>query len=75
MEREVSEHSNNKNFLISYRSEVPEVSTILPNVCQTKQKQDIKNKEIKKWKDRLNVDGYRMQKRCHYWEKYAPLVS
>ena len=23
----------------------------------------------------MSVDGYRMQKGCHYWETYAPVVS
>ena len=75
MEKEVSDQSNNKNFSIIHRSKVPEGATILPTVWQMKRKRDIKTREIKKWKARLNVDGSRMQKGKHYWETYAPVVS
>jgi hypothetical protein len=75
MQKEVSDQSNNKNFSIIHRSEVPEGATILPTVWQMKRKRDIKTREIKKWKARLNVDGSHMHKGKHYWETYAPVVS
>jgi hypothetical protein len=40
-----------------------------------KRKRDIKTREIKKWKARLNVDGSRMQKGKHHWETSAPVAS
>jgi hypothetical protein len=76
MQKEVSDQSNNKNFSIIHRSKgVPEGATILPTVGQMKRKRDIKTREIKKWKARLNVDRSHMQKGKHYWETYAPAAS
>jgi hypothetical protein len=75
MQKEVSNQSNNKNFLIIHRSKVPEGAAILPTAWQMKRKRDIKTREIKKWKARLNVDGSRMQKGKHCWETYALVAS
>ena len=75
MQKEVSDQmrpTGNINFSIVHRSTVPEGATILPSVWQMKCKQDIKTKEVKKWKAHLNIDGSRMQKGRDYWETYAP---
>ncbi len=40
-----------------------------------KRKQNIKTREIKKYKARLNINGSRMKKGIHYDQTYAPVAS
>lgn len=56
-------------------SNVPKGKLILPAVWQMKQKRDIRTREIKKWKVRLNIDGSCMKEGEHYDLTYAPVVS
>ena len=53
--KEVTDQINNGDFLLIIREEITEGSTILTGVW--KMKRDIKNRQIKKWKSRLNVDS------------------
>ena len=39
-----------------------------------KRKRDIKTREVKKYKARLNLDGSRMKKGIHFDKSYAPVV-
>ena len=75
MKKEVKDQSENGNFSVMHRSELPKGATVLPAVWQMKRKRDIKTRKVKKWKARLNIDGSRMQKGIHYSETYAPVAS
>jgi len=48
---------------------------VLPSVWQMKRKRDIKTRQVKKWKARLNISGSRMKEGVHYNETYAPVAS
>jgi Reverse transcriptase (RNA-dependent DNA polymerase) len=75
MVKEVTDQMANGNFSIVERTEVPKGQMIMPTVWQMKRKRDIKTREIKKWKARLNIDGSKMVKGQHYDESYSPVVS
>ena len=75
MLEEVRDQTNNENFSIIKRNQVPRGSTILPCVWQMKRKRHIKTRKIKRWKARLTVDGSRMTKGVHYDKVYAPVAS
>ena len=47
--------------------------TLLPVLYQINRKRDIKNRQIKKWKARRNVDGSRMKNEVHYEKLYSPV--
>ena len=72
---EVRDQTDNINLSIIKRNQVPKGSNILPCVWQMKSKRHIMTRNIKRWKARLNVDGYRMTKGVHYDKVYAPVVS
>ena len=55
MKKEVQDQSDNGNFSVIPRSEVPKGSSILPAVWQMKQKRDIRTRQIKKYKAWLNI--------------------
>ena len=73
MMEEFRDQTDNGNFSIIKRNQVPKGSTILPCVCQMKRKRHIMTRKIKRWKARLNVDGSRMTKGVHY-TKYMHLL-
>jgi len=75
MEKEVSDQIKNGNFTIMHKDHVPKDKTILPAVWQMKRKRDIRSREIKKYKARLNIDGSKMRKGVHYDQTYAPVAS
>jgi transposase InsO family protein len=75
MQKEVRDQSENGNFSVVHKSKVPRGATTLPSVWQMKRKRDIRTRQIKKWKARLNVDGSRMQQGIHYTDTYAPVAS
>ena len=75
MQREWNDQLKNKNFTVIHRSKVPEGATILPAVWQMRRKRDIKTRQIKKYKARLNIDGSRMRQGVHYDQTYAPVAS
>ena len=55
----------NGNYSIINKNDVPKLSTILPAVWQMKRKRDIKRREVKKCKARLNIDGSKMRPGVH----------
>ena len=57
---------DNGKFSIIPMSQVPTGVAILPAVWQMKLKQDIKKKDTKKWKVRLNIDLSGMEKIIQY---------
>lgn len=77
MEKEVEDQFQNGNFTIIHKSEVPRGATILPAVWQMRRKRDIRTREIKKYKARLNIDGSKMVSEKHYDpnRRYAPVAS
>ena len=75
MHKEVKDQYQNGNFEIVHKKNVPKDATILPTVWQMRRKRDIKTRQVKKYKARLNIDGSRMRKGVHYDETYAPVAS
>ena len=75
MEKEVKDQLQNGNFTIMHIDDVPGDKTILPAVWQMKRKRDIRSREVKKYKARLNIDGSKMKKGVHYDQTYAPVAS
>ena len=75
MEKEVEDQIKNGNYSIVNKNDVPKSSTILPAVWQMKRKRDIKTREVKKYKARLNIDGLKMRPGVHYDLTYAPVAS
>ena len=75
MKKEWDDQLANGNFSLIKRSEVPRGKIILPAVWQMKRKRDIKTRQIKKYKARLNIDGSRMRHGEHYDMTYAPVAS
>ena len=65
----------NGNYSIVNKNDIPKLSTILPAVWQMKRKLDIKMREVKKYKARLNIDGSKMRPGVHYDLTYAPVAS
>lgn len=75
MDKEVDDQMENGNFRIVPMSTIPKGKLILPAVWQMKRKRDIRTREIKKWKARLNLDGSKMKAGEHYDQTYAPVAS
>ena len=75
MRKEIHDQSENGNFSVIHKSQVPEVKNALPVVWQMKRKRDIRTREIKKYKARLNIDGSRMKPGRDYSETYALVAS
>ena len=61
MTKEVEDQTRNGNFSIVTRESVPKGKTILNAVWQMRRKRNIKTRQIKKYKARLNIDGSRMK--------------
>ena len=61
----------NGNYSILPESQGQTRATILPSVWQMYRKQDIKTRNIKKWKVLLKIDGSRIKKSIHYKQTYA----
>jgi hypothetical protein len=68
MQQEVSMQTENGNWTIVNRSNVPSKASILPAVWAMKRKRRIATREIYKWKARLNIDGSKQIKGVNYWE-------
>ena len=62
-------------FKVIKQSEIPKNTKVLPTVWQMRRKRDIKTRQIKKHKARLNIDGSRMEKGVHHEQTYAPVAS
>jgi Reverse transcriptase (RNA-dependent DNA polymerase) len=74
MQKEVGDQMASDNYTIVRRKDVPKGHTIFRAVWQMKRKRDIKTREIKKWKARLNLDGSSMTKGKHDDQTYAPVA-
>ena len=60
MSKEVEDQTKNRNFSIVELKYFSKEKTISKAVWQMRRKQDIKTREIKKYKARLNIGGSRM---------------
>ena len=74
MVKEINDQRENGNWTVVHKSEVPKGALILPAVWQMKRKRDIKTREVKKYKARLNIDGSTMREGIHYEQNYAPVA-
>lgn len=75
MQKEVQSHTDNENWVIMNRDDVPTGQNVLPSVWAMRRKRDIATQKIYKWKARLNIHGGKQQKGINYWETYAPVAS
>ena len=51
---------------LTHINDIPKNASLLPAVWQMKRKRHIKNREVYKWKARLNVDSSRMVHKRDY---------
>ena len=75
MQKEMDDQLAKGNFTLVKCTRVPKGRIILPAVWQMKQKRNIRTREIKKYKARLNIDGSKMKHGEHYDQTYAPVAS
>jgi Reverse transcriptase (RNA-dependent DNA polymerase) len=75
MEKEIRAHTENSNWKVIRRSDVPPNQVVLPSVWAVRRKRDIATHQVYKWKARLNVHGGKQIKDFNYWETYAPVAS
>ena len=75
MIKEVTDQINNGNFSLIRREEIPEGRTLIPVLYQMNRKRQIKTRQIKKWKSRINVDVSRMKKRVNCDKLYSPVAG
>jgi Reverse transcriptase (RNA-dependent DNA polymerase) len=76
MRKEVTDQFENGNFTVLHKSEVPDGQSVLPAVWQMRRNsRDAKTGSRKKYKARLNVDGFRMRNGEHYDMTYSPVAS
>jgi hypothetical protein len=75
MEQEVNSHSDNVNWIVMNREDVPDGHTVLPAIWAMRRKRDISTRAVYKWKARLNIHGGKQVKGLNYWDTYAPVAS
>jgi hypothetical protein len=75
MVKEVSAHTENGNWIIVSKKDVPKDNKILPAVWAMRRKRRITTGEVYKWKARLNIHGGKQEYGVNYWETYAPVIS
>ena len=75
MKKEVHDQAKNGNFTIITKEDLPDGKRTLKSVWQMRRKRDIKTRQVKKYKARLNIDGSRMVQGIDYDETYAPVAS
>ena len=68
MIKEVDTHTQNGNWIIVPRSEVPVGTKVLPAVWAMRRKRRITTGEVYKWKARLNIHGGKQEYGVNYWE-------
>jgi Reverse transcriptase (RNA-dependent DNA polymerase) len=75
MEEEIRGQTENGNWEIITRDQLPEGSRVLPADWTMRRKQRVLDGFIYKWKARLNIDGGKQLHGLDYWETYAPVAS
>jgi hypothetical protein len=75
MKKEVEAHTKNQVWELIKKSTVPKGHKIMPSVWAMKRKRRISDREIYKWKARLNIDGSKQEEGVNFWETFAPVAS
>jgi hypothetical protein len=75
MVKEVNSHSDNVNWIVMDREDVPDGHKVLPAIWAMRRKRDIESRSVYKWKARLNIHGGKQIKGLNYWDTYAPVAS
>jgi Reverse transcriptase (RNA-dependent DNA polymerase) len=75
MSKEITAHTENKNWKIIDRSRVPHGHDILPAIWAMRRKRRIDTQEVYKWKARINIHGGKQTKGVNYWDTYAPVAT
>jgi hypothetical protein len=75
MQNEIDEHTKGGHWKIMRKEAIPSDATVLPAVWSMKRKRRIADREVYKWKARLNIDGSRQVQGVHYQDTYSPVVS
>jgi hypothetical protein len=66
MQQEIDAHTKGGHWEIIRRSYIPNTATVLPAVWSMKRKRRISDRQVYKWKARLNIDGSRQIQGLHY---------
>ena len=74
-EKEIDDHFNNGDFVIVRKDQVPKGVAVMKAVWQMKRKRHIHNREVYKWKARLNIDGSKQIKGVNYWDTHSPVAA
>jgi hypothetical protein len=72
---EVKAHTDNGNWIIVRKTQVPMGTKILPAVWAMRRKRKIATGEVYKYKARLNVHGGKQEYGINFWETYAPVIA
>jgi Reverse transcriptase (RNA-dependent DNA polymerase) len=75
MIKEVNFHSDNVDWSVMDRCDVPNGHKVLPAIWSMRRKRDIAAQEVYKWKTRLNIHGGKQTKGLNYWDTYVPVAS
>ena len=75
MIKEVEAQTENGNWRIISRKDVPKGEPVLPSVWAMRRKRKIATQEVYKWKARLNIHGGKQEYGLNYWETYSPVVT
>jgi hypothetical protein len=75
MQKEIDAHTEGGHWKIVKREELPHEATVLPAVWSMKRKRRISDRQVYKWKARINIDGSKQVRGIHYQETYSPVVS
>jgi Reverse transcriptase (RNA-dependent DNA polymerase)/GAG-pre-integrase domain len=75
MRKEINQHNERKNWVLTSRADVPEHLNVLPSVWSMRRKRDLTTGTVIKWKAKLNVNGSKQQYGIDYMETYAPVAS
>jgi hypothetical protein len=75
MQKEIDAHTEGGHWKIIKREKLPHGATVLPTVWSMKRKRRISDRQVYKWKARLNIDGSKQVRGLHYQETYSPVVS
>jgi Reverse transcriptase (RNA-dependent DNA polymerase) len=75
MKEEISNHSDNGNWIPVLRSSFPEGTKVIPSVWAMCRKRRLLDGKIHKWKARLNLNGSKQTKGVTFWETYAHVAQ
>jgi Reverse transcriptase (RNA-dependent DNA polymerase) len=75
MEKEIDSHTENDNWMLIPRENVPAGQRVLPAIWAMRRKRKIDTREVYKWKARINVHGGCQEKGVNFWETYAPVAA